>query len=214
MVRTIGIMCAPYAGITRVRFDGYVLRLGRADRTTPVERLHDSPRSTVCKPRGAERVVPWSRASTPDGRPVAPAGSTASEASTPPTGSNRGNIKWEGPPNGPWFDTRGASGSSRTWRNVERAAPEGSEHDRCVAGRVGRPRSTPVVIQQPRWRHHRRLGGGVRHDEAELAKPPPLPGRRARDRRRPAGRRRRAAPRSGRRPRRRPVSPSESRRAR
>ncbi len=39
MVRTIGIMCAPYAGITRVRFDGYVLRLGRADRTTPEYRL-------------------------------------------------------------------------------------------------------------------------------------------------------------------------------
>jgi hypothetical protein len=36
MVRTIGIICAPYAGITRVRFDGYVLRLGRAGRTTPV----------------------------------------------------------------------------------------------------------------------------------------------------------------------------------
>jgi hypothetical protein len=39
MVRTTGIMCAPYAGITRVRFDGYDLRLGRADRTTPVKSI-------------------------------------------------------------------------------------------------------------------------------------------------------------------------------
>ena len=49
MVRTTGIICAPYAGITRVRFDGYDLRLGRADRTTPEYRVHDSAGSAVCK---------------------------------------------------------------------------------------------------------------------------------------------------------------------
>jgi hypothetical protein len=47
-------MCAPYAGITRVRFDGYVLRLGRADRTTPDYQFDDS--SARC-PRKAERAT-------------------------------------------------------------------------------------------------------------------------------------------------------------
>jgi len=42
-------MCAPYAGITRVRFDGYDLRLGRADRTTPVSRFDDSAGWALCK---------------------------------------------------------------------------------------------------------------------------------------------------------------------
>jgi hypothetical protein len=63
MVRTIGIMCAPYAGITRVRFDGYVLRLGRADRTTPDSVLDHSAAWSACKraskrKRAAEAALP------------------------------------------------------------------------------------------------------------------------------------------------------------
>src|SRR5262245_30814082 len=64
IVRTIGIMCAPYAGITRVRFDGYDLRLGRADRTTPELRFDHSAGPIDCK-NAAHRYRAPSRRTTP-----------------------------------------------------------------------------------------------------------------------------------------------------
>jgi hypothetical protein len=82
-------MCAPYAGITRVRFNGYVLRLGRTDRTTPVDSFdhsagpsvcnggHGHPRVAQCRPnvtggsfprRSLQANRPW----TPDRRQPCP----------------------------------------------------------------------------------------------------------------------------------------------
>jgi uncharacterized protein len=130
-------MCAPYAGITRVRFDGYDLRLDRADRTTPERRFDDSAASSDCKvPRsgkwapvgreiqlgpGTDPVNP--RASNVFGHIVrwqedgADAGATrfawdvfvlcGDPAS--PEEAKRGNIKGDvfGSPDGLWFDARG-----------------------------------------------------------------------------------------------------------
>jgi hypothetical protein len=65
-------MCAPYAGITRVRFDGYVLRLGRADRTTPVDNFDDSAGRTVCNGRRGPNIQHPGETSSERGDPKNP----------------------------------------------------------------------------------------------------------------------------------------------